>query len=236
MKSELCKVLIIIPAYNEEESIDVVIRNLQENVNENNYQVDYLVINDCSKDRTLEVLEEGSRSYVSLPINLGIGGGVQCGYLYAKENGYDIAIQMDGDGQHDPQYIDDLVKPILNDEADMTLGSRFIDKEGFQSSALRRFGIRFLSTVIQCVCGIKIKDVTSGFRAVNRNILEDFADDYAQDYPEPESLVVCAKKEYRIKEVAVVMRERQGGESSISPFRSVYYMIKVTIAILFRAM
>lgn len=236
MNSKLYKVLIIIPAYNEEESIDAVIRNLQENANENNYQVDYLVVNDCSKDRTLEVLEEGKRSYVSLPINLGIGGGVQCGYLYAKENGYDIAIQMDGDGQHDPQYIDDLVKPILNDEADMTLGSRFIDKEGFQSSALRRFGIRFLSTVIQCVSGIKIKDVTSGFRAVNRKILEEFADDYAQDYPEPESLVVCAKKKYRIKEVAVVMRERQGGESSISPFRSVYYMIKVTIAILFRAM
>lgn len=230
------KVLIIIPAYNEAENIDDVIRNLEEVTIGKDYQVDYLVVNDCSRDSTLEVLQQGNRKYVSLPINLGIGGGVQCGYLYAKENAYDIAIQMDGDGQHDPKYIDELVKPILNDEADMTLGSRFIEKEGFQSSALRRFGIRFLSVVIQLVSHVKIKDVTSGFRAVNKKIIQEFAIDYAQDYPEPESLVVCAKKKYRIKEVPVIMRERQGGESSISPFRSVYYMIKVTIAIIFRAL
>lgn len=229
------KVLIIIPAYNEEESIRDVIQNLKDETADKVYQVDYLVVNDCSKDHTLQILRDGKCSYVSLPINLGIGGGVQCGYLYAQENDYDIAIQMDGDGQHDPQYIDDLVQPLLNDEADMTLGSRFIDKEGFQSSALRRFGIRFLSTAIRCAGHVKVKDVTSGFRAVNRKIIQEFAGDYAQDYPEPESLVACARKQYRIKEVPVVMRERQGGESSISPIRSVYYMIKVTIAIAFRA-
>lgn len=236
MDKKETRVLIIIPAYNESENIKNVVCNLLQQTQNKEYQVDYLVVNDCSKDNTLEILKNEGYTYVSLPINLGIGGGVQSGYLYAWENGYDIAIQMDGDGQHDPSYIDALVRPLLNDEADMTLGSRFIDKEGFQSSALRRFGIRFLSTVIRCAGHVKVKDVTSGFRAVNRKVIQEFAADYAQDYPEPESLVVCAKKQYRIKEVPVVMRERQGGESSISPIRSVYYMIKVTIAIAFRAM
>lgn len=230
------RVLIIIPAYNEAENINDVIQNLQGVGDGEDYIVDYLVVNDCSHDNTLEVLRRGNRSYVSLPINLGIGGGVQCGYLYAQEHDYDIAIQMDGDGQHDPQYIETLVRPILRNEADMTLGSRFINKEGFQSSALRRFGIRFLSNAIWIASRARIKDVTSGFRAVNKKIIREFAGDYAQDYPEPESLVVCARKHYRIKEVPVRMRERQGGESSISPLKSVYYMIKVTIAIIFRGM
>lgn len=229
------KVLVIIPAYNESENINDVITKLEETLPGDDYCVDYVVVNDCSRDNTLAVLRESKRNYVSLPINLGIGGGVQCGYIYARDNDYDVAIQMDGDGQHDPDYIETLVRPIFDGEADMTVGSRFIDREGFQSSAMRRFGIRFLSSVIWRACRVRIKDVTSGYRAANRGVIQEFADDYAQDYPEPESLVMCAKKHYRIKEVPVVMRERQGGESSISPLKSVYYMIKVTIAIVLRA-
>ena len=227
------KVLVIIPAYNESVNISNVIEKLENDCCGLEYKVDYLVVNDCSTDNTLSVLKREKSSYVSLPINLGIGGGVQCGYIYALEREYDIAIQLDGDGQHDSAYLDAIVLPILEGEADVVIGSRFIEKEGFQSSALRRTGINFLSNVIKLVSGVRVKDVTSGFRAANRKAIELFAKDYAQDYPEPEAIVKCVKNKLRIKEVPVVMKERQGGESSISPLKSIYYMIKVTIAIIF---
>ena len=127
---------------------------------------------------------------MDLPLNLGIGGGVQSGYIYAKENNYDIAIQLDGDGQHDSSYIKEAIKPIINDEADCVIGSRFINNEGFQSSFLRRVGINFLSFLIKFCCGVKIYDVTSGFRAVNREMIELFSYEYASDYPEPEAIVL----------------------------------------------
>lgn len=227
------KVLIIIPAYNEEKNIDSVLEKIENSIQRLDYKTEYLVVNDCSRDNTLKVLQDRDRNYISLPINLGIGGGVQSGYLYALENCFDIAVQIDGDGQHDPDYLSDIIRPILEDEADVVIGSRYLDKMGFQSSALRRFGIRFLSIIIWLVSGVKIKDVTSGFRAVNRKVIKLFANDYAQDYPEPEAIVMCAKKKCRIQEVPVIMKERQGGESSISPVKSIYYMIKVTIAIIF---
>lgn len=227
------KVLIIIPAYNEEESIDSVIENLEDKTGQLQYRVDYLVVNDCSKDSTLTLLEKNDRRYVSLPINLGIGGGVQSGYMYALRNDYDVAIQMDGDGQHDPEYLDRLVEPILQDECDLTIGSRFIDKEGFQSTGLRRFGIKWLSGLIRISGRVKVLDVTSGYRAAGRKVIALFAEDYAQDYPEPESIVMCSRLGCRIKEIPVIMQERQGGVSSISPLKSVYYMIKVSMAILF---
>lgn len=230
---ETKKVLVIIPAYNEEESIEKVIKDIKNNTANLEYVVDYLVVNDCSKDDTLSILQQNARNYISLPINLGIGGGVQSGYLYAYENDYDVAVQMDGDGQHDPKYLDAVVSPVLKQEADVAIGSRFINKEGFQSSSLRRAGIKFLSGLIKFVCGAKVKDVTSGFRAANAAAVKAFTIDYAQDYPEPEAIVMCAKKGFKIKEVPVIMRERQGGESSISSFKSVYYMIKVSIAIIF---
>ena len=227
------KILIIIPAYNEEESIDSVIGNLENKTGQLQYRVDYLVVNDCSKDSTLTLLEKNDRRYVSLPINLGIGGGVQAGYMYALRNDYDVAIQMDGDGQHDPEYLDRLVEPILQDECDLTIGSRFIDKEGFQSTGLRRFGIKWLSGLIRISGRVKVLDVTSGYRAAGRKVIALFAEDYAQDYPEPESIVMCSRLGCRIKEIPVIMQERQGGVSSISPLKSVYYMIKVSMAILF---
>lgn len=222
------KILVIIPAFNESENIETVLKKLKTDAP----NVDYLVINDCSTDNTKDILSDLKASYLNLPVNLGIGGAVQAGYVYAYNNGYDVAIQMDGDGQHNPSYIDKIVEPIKNGEADSVIGSRFIENEGFQSSFIRRVGINFLSGLIKCVCGVKVLDVTSGFRAVNRKCIELFAKEYAQDYPEPEAIVLSAVKGIRIKEVPVIMNERIGGESSISGFKSAYYMIKVSIAIL----
>lgn len=222
------KILIIIPAYNEQENIKYVIDNLI-----NNYpQFDYIVINDCSKDNTKKILRENNYIYIDLPVNLGIGGGVQTGYKYALENGYDIAIQMDGDGQHDPQYFNEVIKPIEEGQADIVIGSRFIEKEGFQSTKLRRAGINFLSGLIKFTSGVSIRDVTSGYRAVNRKFIEIYAEKYSQDYPEPEAIVHAAMYNAKILEYPVIMFERTGGKSSISPFKSIYYMIKVSIDIL----
>lgn len=151
--------------------------------------------------------------------------------MYALENGYDIAVQMDGDGQHLPAYLKAIVAPVENGEADFAVGSRFISHEGFQSSALRRFGIVFLSKWLQLLAGVRVRDVTSGFRAVNRKGIALFADEYAQDYPEPEALILGAMRGLRITEVPVQMKERVGGTSSISGLKSIYYMIKVTIAL-----
>jgi glycosyltransferase involved in cell wall biosynthesis len=221
------RILAIIPAYNEEGNIKSVIESLQTNTS----GIDYVVINDCSNDRTIEILADLNANYISLPANLGIGGGVQTGYLYALRENYDVAIQVDGDGQHDPRYIEELIAPILESRADIVIGSRFIRKDGFQSSAVRRFGIKFLSFLIKVCCKVSIMDVTSGFRAVNRNMIGVFAHDYAQDYPEPEAIISAAMHNARIIEVPVVMSERLNGKSSISSFRSVYYMIKVSISI-----
>lgn len=224
------KVLVIIPAYNEESTIVQTVADLRENCPD----VDYLVINDCSTDHTRQKLTEGGIHCLHLPVNLGIGGGVQSGYIYAKEHDYDIAVQFDGDGQHRADYLAKLIQPILDGQADMTVGSRFVsmDAKGFQSSAARRIGIRFLSGLIRMVTGQRVMDVTSGFRAVNRELIAFFAQNYAQDYPEPEAIVSALKYGYRVQEVAVQMRERQGGQSSIRAFQSVYYMIKVSMAIL----
>ncbi len=222
------KILVIIPAYNEEKNIV----NVVENIKKNCPSVDYVIINDCSKDKTKEVIDKEGFNYVSLPINMGIGGGVQTGYKYAVEHNYDITIQIDGDGQHDPKYIDKLIQPILNGEADMVIGSRFIEKEGFQTSFMRRVGINFLKYLIKICCGVKITDATSGFRATNKKLTKEFSQNYAQDYPEPEAIIYSILNGYKVKEVPVIMHERQEGESSINMTKSVYYMIKVSLAII----
>lgn len=222
------KVLIIIPAYNEAENIEKLIDNIKELCP----FADYLVVNDCSKDDTEEILHRIGVNYMCNPVNLGIGGTVQGGYVYALKNGYDIAIQVDGDGQHDISYLKDMIEPIEKGEADIVIGSRFIEKQGFQSSAGRRFGINFLSSLIKLCTGIQIKDVTSGFRAVNRKFIKIYADDYPQDYPEPEAIVAGVMHGGVIKEIPVMMKERAGGKSSINIWKSVYYMIKVSLAII----
>lgn len=222
------KVLIIIPAYNESENIESVMGHLMEA----GPRYDYLIVNDGSTDNTLGICEEAHFSYLDLPINLGIGGAVQAGYVYARKNGYDIAVQMDGDGQHDIAYLEDMLRPILNDEADIVIGSRFLKKEGFQSSQTRRIGIGILSMLIKLTTGRKIMDVTSGFRAVNKMFINIYASDYPTDYPEPEAIVTAIMHRGRIVEIPVKMKAREGGTSSITLGKSVYYMIKVTLAIL----
>lgn len=221
------KILVIIPAYNEEKNIEKVVSKLKKDYP----KADYVVINDCSKDSTLKRLEEMKANYVDLPLNLGIGGGVQTGYKYALKNNYDIAIQVDGDGQHDTTYLNNVIEPILRGEADIVIGSRFINKEGFQSSELRRLGITILSVLIKICCGTKVLDVTSGLRAVNRKYIELYANEYPIDYPEPEAIVRASLEGARILEVPVVMKERMAGSSSISSWKSIYYMLKVSLAI-----
>ncbi len=224
------KILVIVPAFNESENIEKVIEDLQQC----DACVDYLVVNDCSTDNTKDILEQANANFINLPVNLGIGGAVQAGYMYADENNYDIAIQIDGDGQHDPAFISKLIQPIIDGEADMTVGSRFIDKEGFQSSAMRRAGINFLSFLIRLTCHQKVYDVTSGFRATNAKLTHLFSTEYAQDYPEPEAIVTSIMHGAKIKEVPVIMREREGGVSSIRRFKSIYYMVKVSTAIIIK--
>ena len=222
------RVLVMIPAYNERDNIEKLLRKLK--AAQPDY--DYVVINDCSTDDTAAILRRVGANFLNLPVNLGIGGGVQTGYRYAVENGYDIAVQMDGDGQHDPAYLSAVVGPVAAGECDMCIGSRFLEKEGFQTSAMRRFGIKFLSVLIRLCCGAKIKDTTSGFRATNAKLNAFYADNYAQDYPEPEAIVSAVTAGFTVKEAPVVMREREGGVSSISALKSVYYMIKVSLAVL----
>lgn len=222
------RVLIIIPAYNESENIEKLIDDIKELCP----FADYLVVNDCSKDDTEDILHRIGANYMCNPVNLGIGGTVQGGYVYALKNGYDIAIQVDGDGQHDISYLKNMVEPIEKGEADIVIGSRFIEKQGFQSSAGRRFGINFLSSLIKLCTGIRVRDVTSGFRAVNRKFIKIYADDYPQDYPEPEAIVAGVMHGGVIKEIPVMMKERTGGTSSINLRKSVYYMIKVSLAII----
>ena len=222
------KVLVIIPAYNEEGSIASVVEELKDA----EPGFDYVIVNDCSTDATLEVIERHGFNRLDLACNLGIGGGVQTGYRYALDMGYDIAVQLDGDGQHDPNCLRAVIEPVLSGEADVCIGSRFIEKAGFQTSFMRRVGIRFLSAVIRLSCGVKVTDATSGFRACNNAMIRHYAEHYAQDYPEPEAVVSAALYGFRVKDVPVVMRERTAGSSSISPLKSVYFMLKVSVAIL----
>jgi len=220
------KILAIIPAFNEEQGIKHVVKSF-----ENIDFVDILVINDCSKDKTSDVCRKFGLNVIDLPTNLGIGGAVQTGYKYALLKDYDIAIQVDGDGQHDPSYIMELIKPIVEGQADLVIGSRYLEHKGFQSSFFRRLGINYFSFLIKLLQKKKITDPTSGFRAANKNVIELFSNRYPIDYPEPESIVYLLRNNFQIEEVPVIMNERVGGESSINAFKSVYYMIKVSTAI-----
>ena len=224
------KVLIIIPAYNEQESIERVIDNLIANYP----QYDYVIINDGSTDETREICDRSGYKVLDLPINLGIGGAVQTGYRYALRNNYDVAVQMDGDGQHDPAYLEGMLSAIENNEADAVIGSRFVNKEGFQSSVSRRMGIGFLSILGKVLTGVRLRDITSGYRMVNRKLISIYANDYPSDYPEPEAMVIAAIHGCKVLEYPVIMCERESGASSINFKRSVYYMIKVTLAMVIR--
>jgi len=225
------KKLIIIPAYNESANIQATVDNIVKTVPD----FDYVVINDHSKDDTLEILKRNHYNYVNLPVNLGIGGAVQTGYKYAMEYGYDAAVQVDADGQHDVSYLHSLAEKMEQEQADMVIGSRFINGEGFQSTFMRRVGISYFTRLIHHITGAVITDPTSGFRLANRKVIECFAVNYPRDYPEPESIVFLLKKKMKVIEEPVKMKERQGGVSSIHMSSSVYYMVKVTLAILIEA-
>jgi len=225
------KILLIIPAYNEAENIKKTVNEITKNAN-----YDYIVINDCSKDSTPQILDKNKFNHVDLVQNLGIGGAVQTGYKYAYENNYDIAIQFDGDGQHDINYVETICKPIVEGQADMCIGTRYLDKSSseFQSTAIRRFGSKIISIFIKIFAGKKITDPTSGFRAVNKSVIEEFAREYPKEYPEPESTVSLLVNGYKVTEVPVSMNEREGGTSSITKkfWKPADYMIKVVLAII----
>lgn len=219
------RVLIIIPAYNEQETIVEVAQS----VSRAGY--DYVIVNDGSTDATLSLCEKRGLNVVTLPQNLGIGGGVQTGHKYALERGYAIDVQFDGDGQHDVACIEDLINAI-DRGADLAIGSRFLtDDENFRSTRLRRVGILWLSTWIRLFTGRAVSDPTSGFRACSRSAIELFCKSYPIDYPEPESIVYALRSGLSVEDVSVTMHARQGGTSSIGGLSSLYYMIKVTLAI-----
>lgn len=225
------KKLVIIPAYNEAGNIVKTVNDIKKNAPD----FDYVIINDCSTDATMEICREHEYHVIDLPVNMGIGGGVQTGYMYAWRNGYDIAVQFDGDGQHNAVYLEEMAKTLEKEKLDMVIGSRYIQKKGFQSSGIRRLGIRYFTVLIKLITGNRITDPTSGMRMVNRDVIEVFSKQYPKDYPEPESVVTLLKKKKQVKEIPVEMNAREEGVSSISAVNAVYYMIKVSMAIFFAA-
>ena len=222
------KILAVIPAYNEEKNIEKVIRDLVYY----NSDIDILVVNDGSTDQTAAKAKAAGAMVITLPNNLGIGGAVQTGYKYAERSSYDVMIQVDGDGQHDPKDLMKLVEVIRADQADLVIGSRFMVETEYKSSFMRKVGIDFFSKLVSLLCGKNYYDTTSGYRAANRKVIELFSAYYPNDYPEVETIVYASKRDIRIQEVPVDMNIRQGGKSSITPLKSVYYMIKVTFALI----
>jgi glycosyltransferase involved in cell wall biosynthesis len=218
----------ILPALNEEGNVGRVIEEIR--AYDPGFEI--VVVDDGSVDRTSEVAAEHGAIVLRLPFNLGIGGAVQTGYRYALENGFELAVQIDGDGQHDPSQLDKLLAPLLAGEADLVVGSRFAEGGKYAAGRSRRLGIRLFAALVSVLCRQHLTDTTSGFRAVNRKGIVLFAADYPHDYPEVEAIVMAVRQRLRLREVAVSMRPRDSGHSSITPLRSAYYVIKVTLAVL----
>jgi glycosyltransferase involved in cell wall biosynthesis len=222
--------LAIVPAHNEVEAITSTIAAIRQWAPD----FDVLVVDDGSTDATAKRATAAGAVVLRLPFNLGIGGAMQSGYLYAQEHGYDVAVQVDGDGQHDPRHIRDLIDRLRGDpELNMVTGSRFLDPagEGYRSSAARRVGIRVFSRVVSLITGQRVTDPTSGFRMTNRRGIELFARDYPHDYPEVEAILLMHYHRLRSCEVPVLMRPRLTGSSAISSTQSIYYMVKVLLAV-----
>ena len=231
--SDQLKVAIIIPCYNEEENILALYNEINSTSFPSNYTIKPIFINDCSTDGTKQLLKDNNIEHLNLSVNLGIGGAVQSGFKYALRNDFDIAVQMDGDGQHPPAELEKLLFPIINSEADVVIGSRYITNIGFQSSFLRRIGINYFKWLNKFLVGAVIHDSTSGYRAVNKKTLELISEYYPDEYPEPESIIMFVLGHLKIKEVSVSMRERQWGKSSIRNYKTIYYMFKVTLGTIF---
>ena len=222
------RALVIVPAFNEAESIAWVIRDLKRYAP----WADVVIVNDGSEDDTSLVARHAGAKVLDLPVNLGIGGAVQTGFRYAWEHGYHLAFQFDGDGQHRARRLADLARPILAEEADLVIGSRFLKPRGMTATGSRWIGIKFLANIITRLIQQRITDPTSGFRVAGRRTIELFAAEYPQDYPEPESLVLVVRQGLRVREVPATMRRRRGGASSIGLWHGAHYMAKVTLAVL----
>lgn len=222
------KILIIIPAHNEAASIAGVIRDVRSNFK----AAAMVVVDDGSTDGTGEIALQNNAELLTLPFNLGIGSTMQTGFRFARREGYDYAVQLDGDGQHDASFLPALLKPLLDNECDLILGSRYLAETDYSGSAGRRVGTAIFSWFLSLLLRQKITDATSGFRAINHRLINLFAEEYPRDYPEVEALLFAHVTRMRIKEIPVSMRQRTGGRSSINFFRSLYYMVKVFLALL----
>jgi glycosyltransferase involved in cell wall biosynthesis len=227
------KLLIIIPCFNEAGSIGQLLSDLNSVILPGGYLADIAVVNDCSIDGTAAIAGHHNAVLLDLPVNLGIGGAMQTGFLFARQRGYDLAVQMDGDGQHPPGELHKLLNEYSKTSANVIIGSRFLIKQGYRSSLIRQKGIAYFHWLNKILTGRHIYDSTSGFRLFDKKAIDIAANKYPDEYPEPESLVIFAGLGLQIREVPVVMRERQGGVSSIKNFTSLYYCFKVTIAMIF---
>ena len=221
------RILIVIPAYQEERSIGGVVRSLRER-----FPYDVLVVNDGSSDRTSVAAREADATVLDLPCNIGIGGAVQTGFLYAMDRGYDAVVRIDGDGQHEVEDIPKILEPILAGRADAAIGSRFLEETEYRGSLPRIFGIRFFRLLVNLTTWYRVTDPTSGFFAINRRLVEFYSNHYPSDYPEVDSYILMHRLKARTVDVPVRMYDRAEGKSSITAFRAVYYMVKVTLSYL----
>lgn len=226
------KIVVVIPAYNEEKCIGDVVAM----VNKHFPAADVVVVNDGSVDHTAQRAQQAGAIVLNLPFNLGIGGAVQTGFKFAAEMEYDIVVRVDGDGQHDPADIAQLLEPIQENRADVVIGSRYVahvqgDSEGYKASLCRALGAKFFSFITTCIIRQKIADTTSGFQVVNSDVIEFYATEYPVDYPEVEAIPLLHRAGFRILEMPVSMKERAAGKTSITPFRSIYYVIKVLLSL-----
>ena len=227
------RVLLVIPALNEEAVIGSVVEELKQAIESGAITGEILVIDDGSKDRTAEIAHKAGARVARMSRNLGIGGAVQCGIRVALREGFDGAIQVDGDGQHPPSEIAKLLEVGAREPAsDLVIGTRYLSSDGFRSTFLRRLGGWWLSRLLRVVAGASVSDPTSGFRLYGKRALELFDRNYPYDYPEPEAVAIAMAAGLRVTETPVVMRDRQAGRSSIIGYRTIYYMLKVTLAVM----
>lgn len=222
------RTIAVVPAYNEQDTVARVVNEIRQCIP----AIDVVVVDDGSSDGTYRVAKATHAYVLRHPFNMGIGSTVQTGFKFAFRRGYDAAVQIDGDGQHDPKYISRMLDIVSSGEADIVSGSRFLECEGFQSSFMRRMGIKFFEFIYRMLVGIRVTDCTSGLRLFGGDALGFVANDYPEDYPEPESIIMLHKAGFRFFEIPVVMRERQGGKTSIRGIKPFHYMMKVTLALL----
>jgi len=223
----MMKILVIVPAYNEERTIREVIRSVRAALP----PTDILVVNDGSTDATGAIVREEGALILEHPYNMGIGATMQTGFLYALKNGYHVAVQIDGDGQHNPESLPSLIEPIIKGKTNLVIGSRYLSDGGFKSTLLRKLGIKFFTNLIWIFTSQRVTDPTSGFRSMDRKGIALFADEYPSDYPEVEALILAHKRGLRFQEIPTRMRHRQGGVTSIGFLSAIYYMVKVTLSI-----